>query len=237
MKKINLDDFKNNQPWERQPWDTEKSYLYFRKYYLEVPPDERGMRDSYTRYRADKGLPPDPGGQVPGSWVYWFNGKNHEGLQPKGSVYALSRTWAQRANAYDDHQRAWQEQIDRELWIKRRRKIRDEEWAIGERLQQRGLEMLKSMVFDKVVDTATGLLMLKANNWTEKDIGATFDLALKLQRRAAEMDQGKLAIEFDWKKQLEENGIDAGDLFNKLVGEIAANLVVDADTDGEGPAV
>lgn len=227
------DEFKANPIWERQAWDTDKSYEYFRQFYLEVPATERSMRDSYRRYRESIGAPKQNTPQPSGTWVNYFNGADSSGRKKKGSLYEHSRTWAQRANAYDDNERAIREQVDREIWIERRRKVRDEEWEIGDKLRARAVEMMRYNLFERTIDTATGVTIFKPTNWGERDIISTFDMALKLQRRAAEMEQGKITVEHDWKKQLEESGIDAGDLFDKLVNEIANGMVIGSDAGSE----
>ena len=227
------DEFKANPIWERQAWDTEKSYEYFRNFYLGVPTTERSVRDSYRRYRESIGAPKRISPQPSGTWVNYANGCDSRGLKKKGSIYEHSRTWAQRANAYDDNERAIREQIDREIWIERRRKVRDEEWEIGDKLRARANEMIRHALFERTVDTASGITVVKPTNWGERDIVSTYDMALKLQRRAAEMEQGKITVEHDWKKQLEDSGIDAGDLFNKLVNEIANGLVIASDPGSE----
>ena len=211
--------------WERQAYDTDKSYAYFHDYYLRVDAKDRSLAHAYRQYRKVKGITTPFSGVVPGTWSNWFNGTNSKGKKPAGTIYETAPSWAMRARAYDDAQNA----KEREIWEQRRRAIREEEWAIGDRLLDRARRMLTATLFERINDGANGLVIHKPSNWSEADITRTFEMALKVQRRAADMDQGRLLIEHDWKAQLEKAGINAEDIFNKLVNELAVGMARDSD--------
>jgi hypothetical protein len=207
--------------WERQPWDTDRSYSYFRDFFLPLEPKERSLAEAYRRYRSSQGYGKVDTAQVPGSWANWYRGANIHGKKPKNSVYEHALSWAKRAEAYDQY--LWQQEQD--IWISRRRKLKEQEWDLGERLIRRAEDMLKAILFERTTDGPNGqTIIVKPTNWSETDIGRTLDLALKLQRRAADMDQGKLAVEHDWKQQLEAAGLNAGEAFEKLVNELVNGI-------------
>jgi len=207
--------------WERQPWDTDKSYANFHTYYLSQEASIRSLAEAYRRYRRAQGYKKVEVAP-PGVWYKWSYGQDNDGKNPPDSVWTDALSWKKRAEAYDD----FLYQQEQAKWINRRLAIREDEWTIGDKLVIRANEMLKALLFERTVDTANGVTILKPANWTESDIGKTFDLALKMQRRATGMEEGKIGVVVDWKRQLAEAGIDASELFEKtvnaLVNEVAS---------------
>ena len=204
-----------NLPWERQPWDSDKSYAAFHTYYLSIEPADRTLPEAYRRYRQAQGVTKATS-PVPGVWHLWAYATDREGKRPPGSVYENALTWLKRAQAYDDHLYR-QEQA---VWAARRQKLKEAEWGIGDKLIVRAERMLTAGLFERIHTDPTGPVILKPTNWTEVDIGRTYDLALKLQRRAAGLEQGTISLEVDWKRQLAAAGVDPGDLFEKMVNEL-----------------
>jgi hypothetical protein len=81
--------------WERQDWDTDASYARFTEFYLPLSPP-RSMVDAYNKYKASRGQGKSK--QVSGTWNRWFYGQDSSGDAIPGS-----KTWAERAAAYDDY--------------------------------------------------------------------------------------------------------------------------------------
>lgn len=212
------------KPWDRQPWDTDKSYTYFRDYYLSLDPKDRSVPEAYRRYRASRGYA-KVDVVLPGSWVNWSRGANTQGKKPKGTVYEHAKSWQERSAAFD--QSKWQAEQD--LWMERRKRIVEQEWDLADRLIKRAEDMLKARLFTTTTDDNGRTVIIQPTRWDESDIGRTMDLAFKLQRRAAGMEQGKLTVEHDWKQQLETAGFDAGETFEKLVNEFVRNLAKPTD--------
>lgn len=199
--------------WERQWWDTDKSFHYFHTYYLLQEPDERSLNEAYRRYRQAQGLPPAKKNDIPTQWENWAAGRDSYGSEQAGTV-----PWKQRAQAYDDHLYHQEKQ----KWEERRRLLKEDEWVTGEKLMERARQMMNFLVFERVVDGPSGQVTLKPTDWGEIDIGRTVDLAIKLKRRAADMDQGTVKVQVDWRQQLAQAGFDAGEVFERLVNELAS---------------
>ena len=197
--------------WERQWWDTDKSYHYFHTYYLLQEPDERSLHEAYRRFRQSQGQPPAKSNDIPNQWENWAAGRDSYGNEQAGAF-----SWKQRAQAYDDYLYN-QEQAK---WAERRKQLKEEEWVTGDKLMERARQMLNFMVFERSIDAPGGPMILKPTNWAEIDIGRTVDLAIKLKRRAADMDQGTVKVQVDWRQQLAAAGVDAGELFEKMVNEL-----------------
>ena len=212
--------------WNRQPWESDKSFSYFHDFYLLVDPKDRSLTEAYRRYRKYKGYQQTDARDAPGTWHNWFSGANSYGKKPPGSVHELALSWFERARAFDVHIEAEKENI----WRERRLKLREDEWDFGEKLKDRARRMLAAVLFERTQDGPNGTLVtVKPTVWFEGDIGRTMDMALKFQRRAAEMDMGKLAIEHDWKKQLTDMGVDPEEFFEGLVDKIATGMAEGAD--------
>jgi hypothetical protein len=95
--------------WLRQPYDTRASYqAFFDTFLAQDPP--RTLNEAYRRYLRQKG--PQSGQdrasfedevahkQAPGNWRRWYRGQNASGEAIEGA-----KTWAERADAYDDDRR------------------------------------------------------------------------------------------------------------------------------------
>jgi len=114
--------------WERQPWDTDASFAKFHAYYL-AQDAPRSLNEAYRRYRLQQGsrrVASDGPIYAPGSWQQWYRGQNTKGEVKPGAV-----GWDERARAWDNHQA----QLDRERWEARRKRIREADFAAGERLR------------------------------------------------------------------------------------------------------
>lgn len=91
---------RNNKIWEKQKWETSKSFGYFQRYFLFQKRRPRSLNEAYrlfqieknsrTREEAKKMSPSS-------SWQNWYNGK-----YPSGLKIPNSKTWLERAKAYDD---------------------------------------------------------------------------------------------------------------------------------------
>lgn len=88
--------------WERQPWDTAASYDRFARFYLPQT-GQRSVDAAYRQYYAER-HELDVGGEAvgkkvaPGSWQRWSRGQDIKGNKIPGA-----RSWAKRAQAFDDH--------------------------------------------------------------------------------------------------------------------------------------
>jgi hypothetical protein len=209
--------------WERQPWDTDKSFAAFRAY-LDM---DRNRRSLGAVYRAElvkigKKTARDNGDpvQAPGYWWNWFHGRDPKGNRPAGSVYENSRTWAERVQAWE----AEQDRLHDEEWAKRRQQIRDKEWELSQKLIERATHMLAAPVFRREITSANGqaVTILEPTEWAEGDIARALDLAFKLGRRSSELETARIQIDNDWQKQLAAAGIDPATAYQQLVDALAA---------------
>lgn len=96
------DDEITKNAWDKQDWETDKSYRYFQKFYLlQAPP--RTLTNAYRRYlievrgrtveEVDKTYPS-------GIWQKWAHAKKH---RSHDLVHPDALTWSQRADLYDKH--------------------------------------------------------------------------------------------------------------------------------------
>ena len=123
--------------WERQPWDTSASFDRFVRFYLPQTP-LRSVEAAYRAYYVEKrGL---TAGETPvekaapGSWQRWSRGQDIRGQAIDGA-----KSWADRAQAYDDHLAA----LERTKWEKRRAKIVERDYQVGEDLRKLADQMLE----------------------------------------------------------------------------------------------
>lgn len=123
---------KKAQLWERQPWDTDKSFFVFHIYYLPQEPP-RSLNEAYKAYRFQSGVKQVPK-RAPGVWQKWYRGENSRGKKIPGAA-----NWEERANAWDDHQA----HADMEEWEKRRKQVRELDWELGQELRDLATRMLK----------------------------------------------------------------------------------------------
>jgi hypothetical protein len=87
-----------NEPWQRQPYETDVAFNAFSEYYLVQSPP-RQVVEAYNRWRKGKyGASVEQRKQANGAWNNWANGKTYDGNKPENSY-----TWQTRARAYDDH--------------------------------------------------------------------------------------------------------------------------------------
>lgn len=98
-----MTDENSKQPWERQPWDTSVSFRRFVDYYLPQQPP-RSVDQAYRAWRAEKHkLPIDHESitqrRAMKGWRRWSLGRNKQD-EP---IVPNALSWAQRAQAWDDH--------------------------------------------------------------------------------------------------------------------------------------
>lgn len=106
--------------WERQTWDTAASFRSFNYYLAQKPP--RSVDESYRLWLADKyphKRPINATKRAAKAWRAWSRGQT-----PKGIPIPDTKTWQQRAAAYDDYLAA----LDRQLWESRRLQVKEDDW-------------------------------------------------------------------------------------------------------------
>ncbi len=212
-------------PWERQPWDTNKSFAMFSQHWLPQRPPRKLVVAWRTYIEATTGTPPREDSNrgrkqsVPPYVLRWALART-----PQGDPIPEALTWVQRAEAYD----SYLAELERQAWIGRQLEVRTAEWEAGKKLTERALAMLATPLFRQVEEDGT--LIIEPADWKEADIARALDVASKLMRKAAQMETERVAV-VDWRKELEAAGVNAGDIFERLVQEIAASLAR-----GAGPA-
>lgn len=97
--------------WDKQPWETELQFHYFKQYYL----NQKGQRTVKKAYRdymmlENKVAKEDLKNNLPGYWQNMSRGKGSRGEDIPGSM-----SWAQRASAYDYQETAKRNEVRREL--------------------------------------------------------------------------------------------------------------------------
>jgi hypothetical protein len=102
--------------WKRQTWDTQASYEAFTEYYL-VQDTPRTFQQAYRLFKAAKGG--QPGGNAPGFWRYWYEGKNKQGEPIPGAV-----SWDKRAQAWDDYNKQLAFEQETKLRLAKRKQRR-----------------------------------------------------------------------------------------------------------------
>jgi hypothetical protein len=126
--------------------------------------------------------------------------------------------WKERAQDYDDHLQAVEQdalesqlQADNIEWAKRKRELREMEWATAMALIKRAQAMLDWPLVRETIETSKELteegLLVKTiiykepTAWTLADAGRIFELASKIARLAAGMSQSssthKVKIDFN----------------------------------------
>jgi hypothetical protein len=215
--------------WNRQAWDTDKSYAAFRDYYLVLDRKHRSLSEAYRRYALKtRGKPVRTNGkslQPNGLWQQWFRGQDSKGKRPAGTVFENAVCWEVRARAWDDHQdRLWEDE-----WLERRRRIREEEWESSMQLLQRAKQMLAAPLFIEEIISEDGktIIVLKPTKWRERDIVRLIDLAFKLAHRAIEMETEHIRVD-DWRAQLAAAGFNPDQALEHLANALAAQSASDA---------
>lgn len=117
----------------------------------------------------------------------------------KKSVSLLARwssrwRWSERAAGYDQHMAMVEMDARRralaqeaEEWARRQAELRHEEWEVSRALLDRAREMLAFPL--TVVTENDGMTIVQPARWSFKDVAVFLDLASKLGRRAADMDE------------------------------------------------
>ena len=197
-------------PWERQPYDTPASWVYF-QIYLELDPP-RSINEAYRIYRARKGKKTARNQGAPGHWRELAAGKDWNGQPIDGAL-----TWADRAAAWEDHLAA----LERQKWVKRRLELKEKEWDVGEKLLERAQEMLLFPVAATMTEDEKTIIM--PAKWTMRDIPAVAAAASKIARLAADMATENVSI--DWREEARKAGIEDPDaIYRRLVEHFQAAL-------------
>lgn len=87
-----------NKIWEKQDYETAISFSHFQKYYL-LQPSPRTITKAYRQFQVERGRKTPK--QIKklnasGAWNDWANGRDNDSNKIDGS-----KTWAERADAYD----------------------------------------------------------------------------------------------------------------------------------------
>ena len=111
------------------------------------------------------------------------------------------------------------------MWAERRKVIAEKEFVIAEKMLARAEEMLATPLFRRT--SKDGKIIIEPTRWTEADISRISRAASDLARRAANLPNNIVAVD-DWRKSLEDAGVDAGEVFESIIATLAA-----ADRDGD----
>lgn len=130
----------------------------------------------------------------------------------KKSVSLVARwssrwSWRERAAGYDQHMAMVEMNARRqalaqeaEEWARRQTELRDQEWEASRALLERAREML-AFPLTTVVEN-DGATIVQPARWSFKDVAAFLDLASKLGRRAADMDEPGAQVHRALEKEL-----------------------------------
>lgn len=210
-------------PWDQQPWEGENAYRAFFQHYLMQENKPRVVQRAYIAYLHEQGKQErrDRSGRVaiPNSFRAWVYGTNKYGERPPGSDYEGALSWQERAAAYDKALYAEME----EEWKARQQKVREEEWAVGDKLLTRARDMLER--FD-ASDT----------DWTDDTIARHLDTAIKLKRRAAGMPD-RVENVGQWRVELKRLGMNPDEFVEYFAALIAGVPQDNADAGADRKAV
>lgn len=196
------------EPWHRQPWDTDDSFTAFQECWLTQNPP-RKVSEAFRRWQELNGRTVrynDRGQLVMNPHFFnWTLARNEKKERPPGSVFDGALTWQERSDAFD------RDVYDRRLAAIRRERIslRDKEFAAGDTLLQRALNMIAAMP--------------SPAQYTEADIVKLTETAFKLMRRALSMEDRTVAVR-DWRTAFEEAGLDGEEIYNKTVERLVQQL-------------
>lgn len=151
--------------WDRQPNEPERWFLRF---------------DAYRRAGVDRAIET--------VWRQERQAKGENGKQgrPSRHWYEASQTWRwkERASAWDNYLRA---EDDRE-WAERRAQIRKDDWDMAVALREKARQMLMFPVTKVTKDEDDKLTIIEPANWSFSDAAKIADLASKLARLTAGME-------------------------------------------------
>ena len=176
---------KKKELWERQKWDTDASFRYFQTYYLSQTPT-RSVGKAYRNARLEKGVKEDKQKSAPGAWQNWAQAKNYKGKKIKNAA-----TWAERANAYNDHLASQ----DIDIWAEKREQVRRDDFEMGATLRGLAAEILETA--PEYVTETTRIVKGKSGKPDQivitrsiniNDAVKSADLASKLQRLASGLE-------------------------------------------------
>lgn len=135
------------QPWQQQPNEPDLWFARFHEFLL-----SGSGRSLLATYNASA-KKPEKARTIPSSW----------------REAAKKWNWESRAIAFDNHQQS----EDLEVWQRRRREIREKQWAIAEKLLNKAQEMLEVPLSDQ--------------RWTAIAPARFAQTAIDLARQAAEL--------------------------------------------------
>lgn len=173
--------------WERQKGEPKLWYDRFHEFCHAGP--DRSLRGLYRQYRLRKA---PEGATVPKS------------VNPPASwrKKAAEWLWRERADLFDANQR---EKRAAE-WARRRDELREQEWTTHRKMMDRAQAMLGFPLTEQEVSRqespdgrTTIVTTVQPVDWKLADVARIADIAFKLGRRAADMDQGRHDIVVsDW---------------------------------------
>jgi hypothetical protein len=120
--------------------------------------------------------------------------------------WSVDWSWTERAEAYDRHlnrlaleaqTQALAEEV--RVWEERRAEQRDREWQMAEVLLQRATQMAQHPITETIEDEGRTIIM--PARWSQKDIAYFIEVASKLARRAAEMEDDGQKVDARLKKE------------------------------------
>jgi len=124
-------------------------------------------------------------------------GEEKQGSIPGAWSKASKRwKWKERAEAWDDHQRA----VDEARWLKRRDELKQKEWELSEKLIDKAQQMLQFPLAattreDKTVDgKVTSTTVVKPTRWTMADAARILKTASELARMSADMPTNRSEV-------------------------------------------
>lgn len=196
------------QPWDRQPWDSDKSFHAFQTCYLTQSPPRTIIRAfELWMKETGKSVRRNRNGTINmhPHFYNWVHGRNTAGEKPLGSVYESAQSWIERADAFDvDSYRKLQQAFRRQQG-----ELRQKEFEAGDTLLERALLMMQQRP--------------SPDEFTESEIGKHVELAFKLMRRALEMEDKVVAVK-EWRGLLEDAGLDPEDILEQTINRIAEQI-------------
>lgn len=197
--------------WERQPYDTAKSWAMFQLYLEQDAP--RSIAGCYRKWQARKGK--KEARQVPGSFRAIAAGKTSRAEPIPGAL-----SFEERARAFDDYVT----ELERRKWVERRLKLKEQEWESGTKLLEKVQQMLMFPVMAQ--ESADGRTIIMPAGWNFRDVPAMLSAASKIARLAAEMHTD--SIKLDWREEAKKYGVDNPDaIFRELVDKLEGELARD----------
>lgn len=185
--------------WDRQPWETDKSFDAF-TLFLSMHPKDRSVAAAYRELKRQEWekeqviqeeietrLDSLKKKQVPGYFRGWADTRDRDGRH----VSPQAKTWGERAAAYDSHLA----KLERAAWEEKFLELKQKEWDLSQKLLDKAEKMLLMPLAKE--EAKGGKVIITPANWSMGDAPRVAEMGSRLGRRAAEVAIEKTGQEIE----------------------------------------